>query len=100
MRTAAKRCSRQSTPSRDSAHAELAVAAASLAELIGRPVRVLPLRTPLSLPDRAEVAVYLLAEGGFLDLARAAGAAVVAEPIGVHPALIQLVWSRYDAVAR
>ena len=83
--------------SRESAHAEIAAAANTLAELIGRPVNVLPLRPPLVVPDRAEVAVYLLAEGGFLDLIGAAGAAVVADPIGVHPALIELVWTRYDA---
>jgi sirohydrochlorin ferrochelatase len=86
--------------SRESAHAEIAQAADALADLLARPVGILPLRTPLELPERAEVAVYLLAEGGFLDLVRVAGAAVVAEPIGVHPALIGLVWTRYDAALR
>jgi sirohydrochlorin ferrochelatase len=88
--------------SRASAHAETASAANVLAGLLDRSVDVLPLNsragdTIAALPQPVEVAVYLLAEGGFLDLVRAAGAAVVAEPIGVHPAIVDLVWARYDA---
>jgi sirohydrochlorin ferrochelatase len=88
--------------SRATAHAEIASAADALAELLERPVNVLPLNTEVAdtisgLPQPVDVAVYLLAEGGFLDLVRAAEPAVVAEPIGVHPALVDLVWARYDA---
>jgi sirohydrochlorin ferrochelatase len=45
------------------------------------------------------VATYLLAEGQFVTTLRAAadGLGVVAAPIGVHPALVELVWARYDA---
>jgi sirohydrochlorin ferrochelatase len=55
-----------------------------------------------ALPQPVEVAVYLLAEGGFLSSLRAtvAGRGVVAEPIGVHPAVVSLVWARYDAALR
>jgi sirohydrochlorin ferrochelatase len=86
--------------SRPDAHAEVAAAASALAARLGRPVEVLPLRTPLEVPAGAEVAVYLLAEGGFLDLLRGSAAAVVADPIGVHPALVELVWARYEAALR
>ena len=46
----------------------------------------------------AEVAVagYLLAPGVFSARLAAAGADVVAEPLGVHPALVDLVLARYD----
>jgi sirohydrochlorin ferrochelatase len=92
--------------SRESARAEHAAAAAALAERLGRPV------IPLALTDHfgvdiaelaapVEVAVYLLAEGGFLAMLREAmvGRGVVAAPIGAHPALVSLVWDRYDAAA-
>ena len=47
------------------------------------------------------MATYLLAEGGFLTTlrARVVGRGVVADPIGVHPALVELVWARYDEVS-
>ncbi|MGH8862349.1 MAG: sirohydrochlorin chelatase [Jatrophihabitantaceae bacterium] len=87
--------------SRSSARAEVDSAAALLSARLSRPVTVLPLSGALDLSGFAAplaVAVYLLAEGGFLDGLRAAvaGRGVVAEPIGVHPALVSLVWSRYD----
>ena len=46
------------------------------------------------------VATYLLTEGRFVDTVRAAvaGHGSVSAPIGVHPALVELVWKRYDAV--
>jgi sirohydrochlorin ferrochelatase len=89
--------------SQATARAEVDAAAAGLAAVLARPVAVLPLgpgsaaeldatATPYS------VASYLLAEGGFFDNLRAAvrGRGVVAEPLGVHPALVALVWNRYD----
>jgi sirohydrochlorin ferrochelatase len=49
-----------------------------------------------------EIATYLLAGGEFLGAIRqsAAGISTVAEPIGVHPALVQLVLERYDEARR
>ena len=89
--------------SRPDARADLDSAAALLAARIGRPVSVataadLDARIK-SVPRPAFVASYLLAEGGFLDSVRAtaAGVASVAAPIGVHPALVELVLARYDA---
>jgi sirohydrochlorin ferrochelatase len=43
------------------------------------------------------VASYLVAPGAFHDAVRATGAAVVAEPIGAHPAVAEVVLRRYDA---
>lgn len=90
--------------SRAEAAAELAATGALLAARVGRPVPVLTmaddLRTGLAAqPGPVEVATYLLAEGQFVTTLRAAadGIATVAEPIGVHPALVELVWARYDA---
>lgn len=90
--------------SRSSARAEVDAAAELLASVLGRPVSVLLLSGEVAAPLAAfagplEVAVYLLAEGGFLSSLRDAvdGRGVVAEPLGVHPALVSLVWSRYDA---
>jgi sirohydrochlorin ferrochelatase len=91
--------------SRSSARAEVDTAASLLADRLDRPVGVLPLTGDVAaavaaLRPPVGVAVYLLAEGGFLSGLRAAvdGRGVVAEPIGVHPALVSLVWSRYDEV--
>jgi sirohydrochlorin ferrochelatase len=92
--------------SRPEARAELAVAARLLGDELGRDVPVLTMADDLtaafaSLPGPVEVATYLLAEGQFVTtLERAAvGRATVAAPLGAHPALVELVWRRYDAVA-
>jgi sirohydrochlorin ferrochelatase len=89
--------------SRASGRAELDEAAGLLGDRLGRPVSVLPLGEDLAarvtaLPRPTDVAVYLLAEGGFLAALRTATtrAGVVAEPIGVHPAVVSLVWDRFD----
>ena len=86
-----------------SARAEVDEAARLLADGLGGPVAVLPLggdvaATVAALPEPTDVAAYLLAEGGFLTGLRnaMAGLGVVAEPIGVHPAVVALVWARYD----
>jgi sirohydrochlorin ferrochelatase len=89
--------------SRPSAQGEVDLAAARLAARLGRPVTVLPLGAETDVPDPAPaIATYLLAEGGFLDglRARMSGRGVVAAPIGVHPALVELVWERCDEVNR
>ncbi len=88
--------------SRAGARAEVATAAALLASRLGRPVEVLALSADPALDLAAlrgpvEVATYLLADGGFLDALRAAGPVVVGDPIGVHSALVGLIWARYDA---
>ena len=83
---------------------EVAAAAEQLAERLGRQVAVLTLGEDVSAaltaaPAPVEVATYLLAEGQFVDTLRAAAAVVgatVADPIGVHPALVALVLARYD----
>jgi len=86
--------------SRSSARAEVEQAARALSERLAQPVRVLGLgeQRLTDAPTPYRVATYLLAEGGFLDQLRAdaAGTGVVAEPIGVHPAVVSLTWARYD----
>lgn len=89
--------------SRSSARAEVEAAAAALGARLGRPVTVAPLGPELAAvldaaPGRLAVATYLLAEGGFLDTLRdrLGSRGVVADPIGVHPALVELIWQRYD----
>jgi sirohydrochlorin ferrochelatase len=44
------------------------------------------------------VATYLLTEGHFVTMLEAAAIeiAAVAAPLGVHPSLVRLVWTRYD----
>ena len=86
---------------------ELARTAELLGARLGRSVPVLTMGDDLvaaigALPPPVEVATYLLAEGQFVSTLRAAAirsGSVVADPIGVHPALVSLVWSRYDDVA-
>ncbi len=89
---------------RPAARAEVSAAARLLADELSRPVDVLPLGPDVeaALERRSKpvaVATYLLAEGGFLDALRSAvgSAGVVADPIGVHSALVTLVWARYGA---
>jgi sirohydrochlorin ferrochelatase len=89
--------------SRSSARADVDEAAAALAARLGRPVTVAPLGSELgavldAVPGSLDVATYLLAEGGFLDDLRelVGSRGVVADPIGGHPALIELIWQRYD----
>jgi sirohydrochlorin ferrochelatase len=89
--------------SRAEARVEIDAAAGRLDARLGHHVTVATLdedvRAVLSdLDAPVQVATYLLAEGRFLDALRtsAAGIATVADPIGVHPALVRLVLSRYD----
>jgi sirohydrochlorin ferrochelatase len=92
------------TSSRPQAQQDVERAAALLGERLGRPVSVLSLAgdvaaelSALTLP--VAVSAYLLAPGDFLTSLRAAmdGRGTLADPIGVHPALVDLVWARYDA---
>jgi sirohydrochlorin ferrochelatase len=85
--------------SRSAARTEVEQAARTLSARLSRPVRVLALGEDrlTELPAPYRVATYLLAEGGFLDQLRAeaTGRGVVAAPLGVHPAVVSLIWSRY-----
>jgi sirohydrochlorin ferrochelatase len=87
---------------RREAAAELAEAGALLADRLHRAIRALTLaddvRAELA-PGPVRVATYLLAEGQFVASLRTAvaGFGTVAAPIGVHPALVELVWARFDA---
>jgi sirohydrochlorin ferrochelatase len=89
--------------SRPEAAAELAEMGRLLGGRLSRAVRVLTLaedvRGALSaVAAPVRVAAYLLADGQFVTSLRQAadGLATVADPIGVHPSLVQLVWRRYD----
>lgn len=95
--------------SRSEARDELDECARRLSHRLHRDVPVLTMVDDLraafaDLPAPVEVASYLLAEGHFLSKLRAAAAAAgevsVAEPLGVHPALVRLVLARYDAARR
>jgi sirohydrochlorin ferrochelatase len=88
--------------SRAEAAAELDEAGRLLAGRLRRPVRVLTVADAVRevlAPGPVRVATYLLAEGKFVATLQAAvdGIGAAAPPIGVHPALVDLVWSRYDA---
>jgi sirohydrochlorin ferrochelatase len=85
------------------ARAELHAAAAELARRTGATVFGVSLADDFAarVGPGVEVASYLLAEGAFADKARAeasaAGAQVISTPLGSHPAVIALIWQRYDA---
>jgi sirohydrochlorin ferrochelatase len=92
--------------SRPEAAEELAQVGELLGRRLGSPIRVVTLGTDVraalaQLSPPVRVATYLLAEGGFVRSLRTAadGIAAVAEPLGVHPALVRLVWQRYDEAA-
>ena len=89
--------------SRPEAADELSATGELLAARLRRPVPVLTMGDDLApalaaLPTPVRVATYLLAEGQFVTtLCEAVGErGAVAPPLGVHPALVQLVWQRYD----
>ena len=93
--------------SRAEAADELAEMGTQLSGRLGLPVRVSNLGEDVrgaleQLPAPVRVATYLLTEGQFVTSLRAAaeGIATVAEPLGVHPALVQLVWQRYDEAGK
>ncbi|MET8799721.1 CbiX/SirB N-terminal domain-containing protein [Nocardia sp. NPDC004568] len=50
--------------------------------------------------ERVFIASYLLARGLFHERLHQAGATGVAEPIGVHPAVVRLIADRYRSAAR
>src|SRR6266536_2929140 len=83
-----------------SAGGDVAAAAASLADAIGRPVHPLTVGDPLPAGlGRLAVATYLLGEGFFFDTLRdaaAAAGAALTEPLGADPAIAALILRRYD----
>lgn len=89
------------------ARADVDTAVADLSRRVGRPVTAgfLSAQEPgiaeavAGLP-RVAVASYLLAPGVFSERLAALGAEVVAEPLGVHPGLVDLVLRRYDEGCR
>ena len=85
---------------------ELADMGRLLGGRLGHAVRVLTLGDDVravlaTTPQPVRVATYLLADGQFVTSLRKAadGLATVADPIGVHPSVVQLVWQRYDDAA-
>jgi sirohydrochlorin ferrochelatase len=90
--------------SRPEAADELAATGRLLGERLGCAVTVHTMADDLAAAFAAagrpvHVATYLLAEGQFVTTLRAAvdGLGTVAPPLGVHAALVELVWARYDA---
>jgi len=88
---------------RSEAAAELAEMGRLLGSRLASRVQVLTLGEDVragleKLAPPVRVATYLLAEGQFVISLRAAaeGIGPVAGPLGVHPALVQLAWQRYD----
>jgi sirohydrochlorin ferrochelatase len=89
--------------SRPDAAADLEATARLLGDDLGRRVHTATLSADLrsrltQLAQPLEIATYLLAGGEFHQAVCRAAAEIarVAEPIGVHPALVQLVLQRYD----
>lgn len=92
---------------RPSAVAEVHAAAAELARVVDRPTRagfvtaanprvrhaVAALRAEGC--ERVAIAPYLLAPGRFASSLHQAGADLVAEPIGLHPLLVEVIVQRY-----
>jgi sirohydrochlorin ferrochelatase len=82
--------------------ADVAHAASRLGELVGEPVRVAYASASPRIADVAPgraVASWFLAPGLFHRLATDSGAALVAEPLGTHPLVVDLVVRRYHAGA-
>ena len=94
-----------SPSTRASAARDLVTAASDLAAVLRRTVQPLTIDATLrdslaALPGRIAIATYLLSEGHFFNTLRAAasevGAMAVAEPLGAHPAIAELIVARYD----
>jgi sirohydrochlorin ferrochelatase len=94
--------------SRSEAATELAEAAKLLSSRLGVPVATATLADDVAAVLAAQqppvrVATYLLSAGRFYDQLRdavhasaARDVTTVSAPIGAHPALVELVWARYD----
>ncbi|MGI8680513.1 MAG: sirohydrochlorin chelatase [Jatrophihabitans sp.] len=83
---------------------ELARTAELLGEQLDRPVAIATMAADLTRvlggpPAPVRVATYLLAEGRFVTTLRTAArdvGATVSGPLGAHPAIVELVCTRYD----
>ena len=80
--------------------ADVQSTAEQLAQVLGEPVR--PAYVSAGQPRLADlhpraVASYLLAPGQFADAVSACGATVIAQPIGAHRVLAEIVLDRYRA---
>jgi sirohydrochlorin ferrochelatase len=75
---------------------ELLETAEDLESVLGRPVFSTSLGGEVAIEPGTDLAVYLLAEGLFYDKAVELGEGAVTRPLGAHPALVELVWRRYD----
>ncbi|GAB2479682.1 sirohydrochlorin chelatase [Jatrophihabitans fulvus] len=89
--------------SRSGARVELDETAGRLGHRLDRPVPVLTMADDLAaafalLSRPLHVATYLLAEGSFTERVASLADArtTVAAPLGDHPAVVELVWRRYD----
>lgn len=94
------------------ARADIRCAAAMLTAQLAAPVRIAYVATGAPrVPDvvralhaagrkRVFIASYLLAHGLFQERLHTAGATAVADPIGVHPAVVRLIADRYRAAVR
>ncbi len=93
------------------ARADVETAAADLATVLGRPVHVAVLTGEgrsladlvAALGTDVDVATYLLADGVFATKLRsqaaALGLATVSDPLGAHPALVDVILQRFDSGA-
>ena len=75
---------------------ELLETAEDLESVLGRPVFTAALGGDVEIEPGTDVAVYLLAEGLFYDKATALTDGIVTAPLGAHPAVVELIWRRYD----
>ena len=75
---------------------ELLETAEDLESVLGRPVYSTSLGGDVAIEPGTDLAVYLLAEGLFYDKAVELADGVVTAPLGAHPAVVELIWRRYD----
>jgi sirohydrochlorin ferrochelatase len=75
---------------------ELLETAEDLESVLGRTVFTANLGEDAAIEPGSDVATYVLAEGLFYDKAAALARGVVTAPLGAHPAVVELIWRRYD----
>jgi len=86
-------------PSSDpAAETEARAAASLLTESLDRAVETVILASDAAIDPASDVAAYLLAEGTFYTRASTLAARPIAAPLADHPAIVELVWLRYDQV--
>ncbi len=75
---------------------ELTETAEDLESLLGRAVFTATLDGEPQLDPGTDIATYLLAQGLFYDKAMQAAVGPITGPLGAHPAVVELIWQRYD----